>query len=91
MNDTHISFGDRFDAFIGKQVKSGRYASENEVVRAGLILLEEYESKVEALRQAITEGIESGICEDFSLEKLLQEVDELNADQIEEILQKIDD
>ncbi len=58
--NTSIKLGDHFDAFISAQLRQGRYGSASEVIRQGLRLLEEHESKVEALRQAIMEGEESG-------------------------------
>jgi antitoxin ParD1/3/4 len=58
--NTSIKLGDHFDAFINAQLQHGRYGSASEVIRQGLRLLEEHEQKVEALRQAIIEGEESG-------------------------------
>jgi antitoxin ParD1/3/4 len=43
-----------------------------EVIRAGLRLLEEEESKIIALKKAISEGIESGIAKDFDSQKHLE-------------------
>jgi antitoxin ParD1/3/4 len=47
---TSVSVGDHFAKFIDAQVAGGRYASASDVVRAGLRLLEEHESRLEALR-----------------------------------------
>jgi antitoxin ParD1/3/4 len=58
--NTSITLGDHFEAFIGSQIKAGRYGNASEVVRASLRLLEEHEQKVEALRQALIVGEASG-------------------------------
>ena len=41
------------------------------MIRAGLRLLEEEENKIQILRKAIQEGIESGVATDFNPEKHL--------------------
>jgi len=58
--NTSISLGDHFAEFIDAQVKTGRYGSASDVVRAGLRLLEEHEAKVKALEAALIAGEESG-------------------------------
>jgi len=58
--NTSITLGDHFEAFIGSQIKAGRFGNASEVVRASLRLLEEHEQKVEALRQALIDGEASG-------------------------------
>ena len=63
--NTSISLGNHFDSFVQNRISVGRYKNVSEVIRAGLRLLEEEESKIVALRQAIQEGIESGIANDF--------------------------
>ncbi|MEZ4907113.1 MAG: type II toxin-antitoxin system ParD family antitoxin [Saprospiraceae bacterium] len=74
MKNTSISLGNYFDQFVQLQVSSGRYKNVSEVIRAGLRLLETEESKAIALKNAIEEGIESGIAHDFDSEKHLQEL-----------------
>lgn len=54
--NTSVSLGDHFMSFINERVKSGRYNSASDVVRAGLRLLEEHESKVEAVRGTALKG-----------------------------------
>jgi antitoxin ParD1/3/4 len=44
----------------------------NEVIRAGLRLLEEEENKTLALKKAIQDGMESGIVKDFDPKKHLE-------------------
>ena len=72
--NTSISLGNYFDDFIQNRISVGRFKNASEVVRAGLRLLEEEENKINALREAIQEGIDSGIANDFNpklhLEKL---------------------
>lgn len=58
--NTSISLGDHFNLFVGRQVQSGRYGSASDVVRAGLRLLEEHEARVNALRDALAAGEQSG-------------------------------
>ena len=58
--NTSVSLGDHFAQFIDAQVQTGRYGSASDVVRAGLRLLEEHESKVKALQDALVAGEESG-------------------------------
>ncbi len=70
--NTSISLGDYFDTFVQESIAKGRYKNVSEVIRAGLRLLEEEESKVAALKKAIQEGIDSGIASDFDAEKHLE-------------------
>ncbi|QQD18215.1 type II toxin-antitoxin system ParD family antitoxin [Spongiibacter nanhainus] len=72
--NTSITLGPHFDEFIAAQVKNGRYGSVSEVVRAGLRLLEETESKLDRLRRLLDEGEQSGIA-DYSLESVIAELD----------------
>ena len=69
--NTSVSLGDHFTAFIDTEVKSGRYGSASEVVRAGLRLLQEHEAKVKALEAALIEGEESGEAQPFDSEAFL--------------------
>ena len=75
MKNTSISLGNYFDQFVQTQVSAGRYKNVSEVIRAGLRMLENEESKVIALRNAIQEGLNSPLVEDFdeNLKKLKSE------------------
>ncbi len=72
-----ISLGDYFNNFINKQVKSGKYSSASEVVRAALRMLEYEESKKNELIKELKKGEKSGFIKDFNrtsfLKKLHQE------------------
>lgn len=72
--NTSISLGDYFDNFIKRRISAGRYKNASEVVRAGLRLLEEEENRVIALKEAIKEGLDSGIAHDFDPEKQLDRI-----------------
>lgn len=70
--NTSITLDGYFDQFIQSVLQEGRYKNANEVVRAGLRLLQEEEQKISALRHAIDEGINSGLAEEFDPEEHLK-------------------
>lgn len=72
--NTSISLGDHFDGFIAHQIESGRFGSASEVVRAGLRLLEDGESKLGVLRRMLMEGEQSGLA-DYSYKQFIAELD----------------
>jgi antitoxin ParD1/3/4 len=78
--------GDHFEQFIKQQVQSGRYNSASEVVRDGLRLLQEREeireAKLEAIREKLREGAESGpgIDADEVFERLINKYSRMMAD-----------
>jgi len=72
--NTSILLGSYFDSFIQSRISAGRYKNASEVVRAGLRLLEEEENKVIMLKEAIKEGLESGIATDYNPQAHLQKL-----------------
>lgn len=74
MKNTSVSLGNHFEQFIHSQISDGRYKNASEVVRAGLRLLEDKESKIIALRKEIQKGIDSGIVEDFDPDQNLKDI-----------------
>ena len=70
--NTSISLGNYFDQFVNSQVSAGRYKNVSEVIRAGLRLLENEESKVVTLRNAIAEVLNSPRVENFDFDKNLK-------------------
>jgi antitoxin ParD1/3/4 len=71
------TIGQHYEGLVRQLVESGRYASASEVLREGLRLIEEREqqrqAKLEALRGAVREGLESGEPEPFDLTSFLTE------------------
>jgi antitoxin ParD1/3/4 len=59
--NTSLSISEHFAGFIEAQVTEGRYNSASDVVRAGLRLLEEQETRLAVLRAALIDGEESGV------------------------------
>lgn len=72
--NTSISLGDHFENFVDSKVSAGRYKNASEVIRAGLRLLEEEETKIAALRKAVDEGWESGFVKNFNPKKHLNKL-----------------
>ncbi len=56
----NVSVGKRWESFVEGLVDEGRYGSASEVIREGLRLVEERETKLGALRQRINAAIEAG-------------------------------
>ena len=56
----NVSIGERWEAFVDRVVREGRYGSASEVVREGLRLVEEREAKLEALRATLDASIAAG-------------------------------
>jgi antitoxin ParD1/3/4 len=69
-----VVLGEYFEAFIDRQVRQGRYRSPTDVIEAGLRLLDEQETKLEALRAALIEGEQSGLSTPFDLQEFLVEM-----------------
>ncbi|HEX5138050.1 MAG TPA: type II toxin-antitoxin system ParD family antitoxin [Planctomycetota bacterium] len=68
--NTSFILGDHFDAFVAAQVEAGRYKNATDVIRSGLRLLEERETRLKALRHALAEGEESGVAGPLDIEKI---------------------
>lgn len=69
----NYSFGSHYDNFIQEQVQNGRFKTEDDVIIAGLKIIEEHEHKLKALKAEIEEGIKQA---DEGLLYTLEEVEE---------------
>ena len=69
--NTSLSLGEHFDEYVQTQVSAGRYKDASEVIRAGLHLLENEESKVIALKNELREGLQSPRVENFYFDEHL--------------------
>lgn len=70
--NTSVTLGEHFEGFIATQIEKGRFNNSSEAVREGLRLLEERETKLEALRTMIDEGDASGVS-DRTVKEIIQE------------------
>jgi antitoxin ParD1/3/4 len=69
--NTSFSLDEHYSAFIDSEVASGRYRSASDVVRAALRLLEDRETHLNALREALTAGEASGPSMPFDFDAFL--------------------
>ncbi|MDQ1077529.1 type II toxin-antitoxin system ParD family antitoxin [Pseudoroseomonas cervicalis] len=70
------TIGPHFEAFVQRQLASGRYSSASEVLRDGLRLLEQHQRQqdsLEQLQRAWQEGIASGEAGALDIEAVKQE------------------
>ena len=68
MNTIAVSLDTDHQNIINTAVLSGRYKDTDDVVCAGLALLDEKKKKIKKLRTAIEEGLQSGFYDDFDLD-----------------------
>lgn len=61
--NTSVTLGNHFDPFIAQLIKTGRYSSASEVMKAGLRMHEDNKTKLKTLRGLLEEGEQSGFVE----------------------------
>ena len=69
--NTSVSLDPHFTSFIDAQVAAGRYGNASDVMRAGLRLLEDQETRLAALRAALVAGEASGPSTELDLEAFI--------------------
>ena len=74
--NTSILLGDYFDNFINSQVKTGKFSSASEVVRAALRMFEQEEIKKVELIKELVKGEKSAIVKDFNRDEFLKNLKE---------------
>ena len=67
-----IQIEEDFGIFIDQKVSDGAYESRDDVVEAGLRLLREQDAELEAIRQALIEGEESGEPVEFDFDAFIE-------------------
>ena len=71
--NTSIALGDHFTRYAQRKVASGEFGSTSEVIRDALRRAEERDSRIEALRNAVREGEESGAARSFDFDRFIAE------------------
>jgi len=74
--NTSILLGDYFDNFINGQVKTGKFSSASEVIRAALRMFEQEETKKAELIKELIKGEKSGFVKDFDRDSFLKNLKE---------------
>lgn len=58
---------------VRRQIAGGRFATEEDVIKAGLQLLQEHEQRREALRKALQAGLDSGEARELDFDELFED------------------
>lgn len=74
IKNTSVALGEPFIQFAKRKVESGEFATTSEVVREAMRRYIADDVKLQALRAAIQEGIDSGPPEPFDFDQFLKEM-----------------
>ncbi len=72
--NTSILLGDYFNNFINTQVKTGKFSSASEVVRAALRMFEQQETKKNTIIKELIKGEKSGFVKNFNRDLFLNDL-----------------
>jgi antitoxin ParD1/3/4 len=70
---TSVALGEHLESYARRKVDSGAYGSISEVVRDALRYAEERDARIQALRQALIVGENSGLAGPWDLQEFLKE------------------
>jgi antitoxin ParD1/3/4 len=68
-----LELDDESEAIMTRLLESGRYADAEQVLLAGMALLEEHDARVQKLRSSLIEGEQSGQLTPWDVEARLSE------------------
>jgi len=75
MATMNVSLPDPMKHWVEAQARTGRYSNASDYVRDLIRRDQERAAQIAQLQAAITEGLESGVAEDFSMEAVQSELD----------------
>ena len=76
MATMNVSLPDPMKEWVEAQTKGGRYSNASDYVRDLIRKDQDRNDKIAAMQRLVTEGLESGIAEDFDMDALQRELDE---------------
>jgi len=75
MATMNVSLPDPMKHWVEAQARTGRYSNASDYVRDLIRRDQERTAQIAQMQTAITEGLESGIADDFSMEAIQTELD----------------
>ena len=69
-----LSLGSHYTQFMSDAISSGRYSSENDVIRKAILLLEMEERRIAVLRNELVTGENSPMIADFDSASFLEKI-----------------
>lgn len=70
-----VNIAPHYNEFIHKEMASGKFNNESEVIQAGLALLEKEQTQLSILSKAILEGEKSGFALPFNNDDLKKKME----------------